>query len=259
MPANDELYWEQQAVRVAQQAQEGAGLKEVCSSGMPQFYNWAMRQTQIRALYQYLRPGENSTVLDVGCGVGRWSLRMAHFAKQVTGLDVSETMLKQARRQRGNLPATYIRGSIVKTQLDEKFDLILCVTLLQHMSDREALQALQNMRNMLKKGGKIILLEVAPTHLDRARDTRGFECRTNQDYQRMFHASDLFSLVTYGVDVFPFKRTLLPRYEKLPAWLARPLINLTAAAALPIDLLFAKQRPDHSWHRVFELMASSDG
>ena len=255
MPANDEQYWEERAIRFAH---EGAGLKAVCSFGMPKFYNWAIHQTQLRALYSYLRPDKKSTVLDVGCGVGRWSLRMAPHAKQVTGLDVSETMLKQARRLRGNLPATFTRASIAETQLNEKYDFILCVTVLQHMDDGEATQALKNMRSMLSKGGKIVVLEVAPMSLDSACDTGVFECRTSNDYQRMFSASKLRSVATHGVDVVPFKQALLPGYQQLPSWLAVPLINLTAAIALPLDLIFAKQYPHRSWHCVFELMAAED-
>ena len=58
-------------------AGEGQGLAAVCSYGMPELYNRIIDWCQWLALRRWLRVSPGSSVLDVGCGVGRWSRRLA--------------------------------------------------------------------------------------------------------------------------------------------------------------------------------------
>jgi SAM-dependent methyltransferase len=50
--------------------------------------DWLMRKMQ-------LRPGD--TLLDLGCGAGRHAIAFSQLGVRVTGIDISETMLAQAR------------------------------------------------------------------------------------------------------------------------------------------------------------------
>src|SRR6185437_1859706 len=82
-------YWEERARRFAV---EGDGLAAVCSYGMPGFYNSLIDFCQRRALEPWLTVGPGARVLDVGCGVGRWSRLLASRGACVTGVDLSPTM-----------------------------------------------------------------------------------------------------------------------------------------------------------------------
>src|SRR5204862_2371608 len=86
-------YWEERARRFARIER---GLPAVCSYGMPRFYNAYIQATQRRALAPFLRVGAGDAVLDVGCGVGRWSLPMAASGADVTGVDLSHSMVTEA-------------------------------------------------------------------------------------------------------------------------------------------------------------------
>ena len=86
-------YWEERARRFGAR---GAGLAAVCSFGMPLFYNRAIDWCQRLALRRWLRVPPGTRVLDVGCGVGRWSLRLAERGASVTGVDHSATMIGAA-------------------------------------------------------------------------------------------------------------------------------------------------------------------
>ena len=90
------LYWEARARRFSG---ERAGLAAVCSYGMPLFYNGYIHVTQWLALAPWLRVSPGTSVLDVGCGVGRWSRRLARAGARVTGVDLAPTMVAEARRR----------------------------------------------------------------------------------------------------------------------------------------------------------------
>src|ERR1700759_4021444 len=87
-------YWEDRAQRFAG---EGAGLAAVGACGMPEFYNQPIHLEQRLALRPWLNVKPGTRVLDVGCGVGRWSRLLAAKGAQVTGVDLSPTMVQQAQ------------------------------------------------------------------------------------------------------------------------------------------------------------------
>ena len=89
-------YWEDRARRFAR---EGAGLAAVCSYGMPELYNRMIDHCQRLALRPWLEVAPGMRVLDVGCGVGRWSTMLAERGAAVTGMDLSPTMIAEAKRR----------------------------------------------------------------------------------------------------------------------------------------------------------------
>src|SRR5579862_2812059 len=90
------VYWEARAQRFAA---ERDGLAAVCAYGMPEFYNLAIHMEQRLALDPWLKASTGTTILDVGCGVGRWSRMLAARGAQVTGVDLSPTMIAEARQR----------------------------------------------------------------------------------------------------------------------------------------------------------------
>src|SRR5258707_12357444 len=88
------LYWEDRARRFAA---EGDGLAAVCAYGMPEFYNRAIHLEQRLALAPWLKVRPGARVLDVGCGVGRWSRLLAARGAEGAGIDLSAPMIEKAR------------------------------------------------------------------------------------------------------------------------------------------------------------------
>ena len=78
------------------------------------------------------------TALDFGCGVGRLTRALARHFDHVTGIDISEPMIEQARRLNEKIPRCEF---ILSTQEDlsrygsEQFDLIYTCKVLQHQPD----------------------------------------------------------------------------------------------------------------------------
>jgi 2-polyprenyl-3-methyl-5-hydroxy-6-metoxy-1,4-benzoquinol methylase len=65
-------------------------------------------------------------ILDLACGTGLITRRLARQAESVVGLDVSEAMLQEARRLTTESNIRYKHGDFRAFGLDETFDAIVC-------------------------------------------------------------------------------------------------------------------------------------
>jgi SAM-dependent methyltransferase len=248
-------YWEDRAQRFAG---ERDGLAAVCAYGMPEFYNRAIHLEQRLALEPWLKMNPGTRVLDVGCGVGRWSRLLAARGAAVTGVDLSPTMIAQAQQRAA---AEGVAGrcrfqvqDLSNLNVGEQFDLVLGVTVLQHILDPGALRAaLVAMTAHLAPGGRMILLEAAPAALVNRCDSTVFRARHRDVYLDLMRDCDLVLRALTGVDPAPFRRQLLPYVRRLPAEVSLGLLALATALSLPIDALFGRSAVKRSWHAVFVL------
>lgn len=250
-----DLYWEDRARRFAG---EGAGLAAVCAYGMPEFYNRAIDLEQRLALAPWLKVPAGTRVLDIGCGVGRWSRLLAARGADVTGVDISPTMIEEARRRaRSEGVADRCRfhvRDIAALDIPGEFDLVLGVTVLQHVLDPGALRAaLRALSSRVAADGRIVLLEAAPAeHVNRC-DTTIFRARPRELYLNLFSDCNLELTALTGVDPAPFRSRLLPHLRSLPKALATGLIALTTVLSLPVNGLMGRRSAAGSWHAVFVL------
>ena len=254
-------YWEDRARRFAA---EGAGLAAVCSYGMPRFYNAMIDLAQRRALAPWLAVRPGARVLDVGCGVGRWSERLAARGAQVTGIDLSPTMVREARRRtaRAGLAGhcRFAVCDVAQLDLAQRFELILSVTVHQHILDPVKLRrSLEGLIAHLEPGGRIVMLEAAPDRPYGRCDTTVFQARCRSEYLALFTACGLRLRALSGVDPAPFKTWLLPHLPRLPAPLRLALLALVTALSAPLDALLGRRAVTRSWHAVFVLERATQG
>jgi SAM-dependent methyltransferase len=248
-------YWEERARRFAA---DGAGLAAVCSYGMPLFYNRAIDLCQRLALQPWLRVHPGMRVLDVGCGVGRWSRLLAARGASVTGIDLSPTMVAEARRRASARPlrgrCRFLVQDLSALQAEEKFDLVLSVTVLQHILDTAALRAaLQRMVEHLAEDGTLILLEAAPERSAGDCDSAIFRARARTSYLQLFDDCGLEVRAVTGVDPAPFRTWLLPHLRQLSSGVRLAALAAATALSLPIDVPFGRLLVGPSWHAVFVL------
>jgi 2-polyprenyl-3-methyl-5-hydroxy-6-metoxy-1,4-benzoquinol methylase len=249
------VYWEDRARRYAR---DGDGLAAVCSFGMPAFHNRTIDLCQHLALRPWLAPPGDARVLDVGCGVGRWTQRLAAAGAAVTGVDISRTMLGEARR-RLNAAGLGARcrfrcEDLCELALGEQFDLIVGVTVLQHIVDPVRFQrALRNLVAHLAPTGRLVLLEAAPAYATARCDSRTFVARAREDYLAHFARAGLRVREIRGVDPAPFRAWLVPYLSRMPRVWALAALTAATALALPLDLMFGRRAVRSSWHAVFVL------
>lgn len=103
-------------------------------------------------------------LLDVGCGIGRFSRHMASLGYHVTGIDFSAETIKVARAMSRDEAIDYRVGSVFDLDDVERYDLALtwgCLTVA--CADEVALRAaLMRIVNATRPGGALIFVE--PIH-----------------------------------------------------------------------------------------------
>ncbi|HMO66954.1 MAG TPA: class I SAM-dependent methyltransferase, partial [Verrucomicrobiota bacterium] len=100
--------------------------------------------------------GRFAAVLDFGCGVGRLARAWADRAEQVTGVDISASMLEHARRilaDRPDVRLVHNEAPDLRVLPDASFDLVYSLICLQHMPWPVAAGYLGEFARVCRPGG----------------------------------------------------------------------------------------------------------
>lgn len=104
---------------------------------------------------------KNCKILDIGCGTGRHDIELAKRGYNVTGIDLSESMLAKAREkaEKAGVNLNLQLADARKLQFENQFDLVimLCEGGFPLMeTDEMNFEILKNAAKALKKNGKLI-------------------------------------------------------------------------------------------------------
>jgi SAM-dependent methyltransferase len=122
---------------------------------------YVTRQVDALIRFAELSPGER--VLDVGCGMGRYTFALAERGLAVEGLDLSQELLDRLRAFDGgqfDIPLHCADVLYPPTELEGGFDAVLGFFTLHHVHDIRA--CLRSMTRLVKPGGRIVFLEPNP-------------------------------------------------------------------------------------------------
>jgi len=109
-------------------------------------------------ILELLNPQPNEKILDIGCGLGRLSYRIAQFKAEVTGIDISEYAISQARHKYGSVQnLKFIQRNALETSYENCFDKVLCYHLLEHLKLAEARILLGKICSALRREGLFVL------------------------------------------------------------------------------------------------------
>jgi ubiquinone/menaquinone biosynthesis C-methylase UbiE len=100
-----------------------------------------------------MQPGRS--VLEIGCGIGMDSYRMARHGLRVTGIDLTDVAIETVRSRfaREGLDGTFATGNAEALRFpDGHFDYVYSFGVLHHVADTE--RAVREVWRVLKKGGE---------------------------------------------------------------------------------------------------------
>ncbi len=92
-------------------------------------------------------------VLDAGCGCGRDSSYLKEDGLDVTAVDISDGMIKEAKK----LEVNAVRGDLLKMVSNEEFVGIWCMATLADIPKQEAQKFIKNFHSALKKEGVLYI------------------------------------------------------------------------------------------------------
>lgn len=116
---------------------------------------------------------ERWTVGDLGCGTGQLTAALAPFVERVVAVDASKAMLAAARRRLDGIPNVDLRaGDLEALPIEERtLDAALLVLVLHYVVEPAAV--LGEARRALKRGGRLLVVDMAPHARDEYRQQMG--------------------------------------------------------------------------------------
>jgi SAM-dependent methyltransferase len=116
-------------------------------------------EAEVGALVSLLELEAPRKILDLACGFGRHTNRLAALGHSMTGVDLTPGFLEIARRDatQRKVEVRYHLGDMRQLTFENEFDCVLLLfTAFGYFADDENLQVLVNMRNALRPGGLLI-------------------------------------------------------------------------------------------------------
>lgn len=98
---------------------------------------------------------KDAVVLDLGCGPGEYTSKMAKYAKKVFGVDSAERMIEYAKK---NYPEiNFIKSNAESTPIEDKsVDVVFSFGLFEYVESKEKL--MKEISRVLKPGGIAVVL-----------------------------------------------------------------------------------------------------
>ncbi|HLL83694.1 MAG TPA: class I SAM-dependent methyltransferase [Longimicrobium sp.] len=134
------------------------------------YFERTLKRTMVPAETPYVRRhveelvafaglGPDDRVLEVGCGMGRYTLPLARRGVNVEGLDLAPGLLERLREYAGGLEIPLHCADIIDhpAELKGRFDAVVGFFTLHHLHDLDLCFAA--MAQLVRPGGRIVFLE----------------------------------------------------------------------------------------------------
>lgn len=120
-------------------------------------------QRHVQEVVRFAEIGPEERVLDVGCGMGRYTFLLAQRGIRVEGLELSPFLVERLREYdagRYNITVHNVDLFQTPTYLKESFNVVVGFFMLHHFLNLE--QAFLSMKRLLKPGGRMVFVEPNP-------------------------------------------------------------------------------------------------
>lgn len=113
----------------------------------------------------YLNTGDNCSILDIGCGVGRWAETLAPICKDYIGVDFSEQMVKVASAHfaaKANMKFIHNSFQGLFTEDDigsRKFDSVIIAGVSMYINEKDLAECFSKLGTLLNSGAIVYMEE----------------------------------------------------------------------------------------------------
>ncbi len=190
---------------------------------LPAATPYVSRQVDALLAFAGYRAGER--VLDVGCGMGRYTIPLVRRGVAVEGLDLSPVLLEYLRDRTGDDVPVHCGDVLdLASELAGRFDRVVGFFTLHHLHELGA--SFAAMREMLRPGGRLTFLEpnpLNPLYYVQIAVTPGIRWEAERGLLRLRPAQVFAELRAAG-----FARPAVRRFGAFPPFVA----NLRGAGAV---------------------------
>ncbi|MBD8500295.1 class I SAM-dependent methyltransferase [Paenibacillus arenosi] len=123
---------------------------------------------EVQRMVSWLELPEGAHILDLCCGMGRHSLALAEAGYQVTGMDLSEVLLREARLHDQAEQVEFVHGDMRKLPFENTFDAVVNVftSFGYFEKDEENSQVITEVSRVLKPGAPFLIDFLNPTYIE---------------------------------------------------------------------------------------------
>jgi ubiquinone biosynthesis O-methyltransferase len=128
--------------------------------------------------FRLFKPEKGMKILDIGCGTGNFSIKLAKMGCEVVGIDVSEEMLKKAegKAKLEGLDIEFHKMDVYDLDFEDKsFDAVFSMAAFEFIKEPE--RAIDEMFRVAKEGAQILIGTIN-------RDSKWGELYLSEDFQK---------------------------------------------------------------------------
>ena len=119
----------------------------------------------LRSLLYHIHNRHYKNALEIGCGVGTWTVHLRNYCDSITVADISQGMIKITINRLRRLNFRKISGIVCDFQksslnANNKYDAIFCIRAIEYMENKNS--ALSNMYKLLNYDGFILIITKNP-------------------------------------------------------------------------------------------------
>ncbi|WP_313996183.1 methyltransferase domain-containing protein [uncultured Paenibacillus sp.] len=132
--------------------------------------DWENAAREVRNMIGFLNLPAGAKVLDVGCGMGRHALALSALGFRVSGVDLSEELLREAARKDTERRVRWLRGDMRHLPFaNGSFDATVnfFTSFGYFGSEEENASVLGELRRVLKPGGRFLIDFLNPAYVRR--------------------------------------------------------------------------------------------
>lgn len=122
---------------------------------------------EVHQMMEWLELSPAAMVLDLCCGMGRHSLALAEVGYKVTGVDLSEVLLKEAIKQDEVHAITFLSGDMRELPVSGPFDAVvnLFTSFGYFQVDEDNGKVFHEINRVLRPGGRFIIDFLNPSYV----------------------------------------------------------------------------------------------